>query len=721
MSTLTSRPPAPGAGRGADDHRPSERRTLRDYVIILRERLWIALPIALLAAVGLAYYKARETPLYLAQATMQFEKPERVVVQQEVVDPTVTSDIDLNTYLQVLKSARLRSRIVDSLSPEDVRILQRPFLKHLEAGQPPPSPAEVLGSVDIRSVPRSFLISIATTHQDPEAAALIANRYIDQFMLYLLENVGGRNEVAVDFLQRRAEELRKDGEAAEQRLQDYKRRHNLLSLDGSTSIVQGRLLAVNAALQAARHERIRIEERNRQVETFLTSGRNLLELGDISSHGTVPTLRSQLDSLQQAQSVLAERYLERHPRMIEVGNQITIAEEQLRAAVGLAVAELRTSLEKARNNETALEREFAANEREQLRLRDLEPELKSLENQADVAKNTYVQILDRLNQTTTSRNLEKVPVRPLDRAVVPTVPFTPNLSKITKNAAVVFVLVFIGVAVGLSFIDDRIKSAWDVEGFLGTQLLGIVPDLSDVKDGEKHSLVLEDRQAPGTESFLSVYSSVKIHSKLDFPKVMLVTSTIPGEGKTLVSCNLAGSFARHGKRTLLIDCDLRRPMLHRHFKQENARGVIPWFETGAVIGEKLSDNPDLGIVKISENLSLLCSGGRSRTPTALFESPAFGQLLERLNKEYDLVVVDSPPLGAVTDSLLIAEHVDEVVYVCRFNRAYRKHIRQYIQALQHSKTELLGVVLNGLSPRRIEYYSNYRYYRSYKKYYGAEA
>jgi capsular exopolysaccharide synthesis family protein len=214
---------------------------------------------------------------------------------------------------------------------------------------------------------------------------------------------------------------------------------------------------------------------------------------------------------------------------------------------------------------------------------------------------------------------------------------------------------------------------------------------------------------------------VKIHSKLDFPKSILVTSTIPGEGKTLVSCNLAGSFARHGKRTLLIDCDLRRPMIHRHFNQPNDNGLITWFERGASLDGDLTANQHLGITKLGENFSLLCSGGRSKTSTEILENPAFGQLLARLKKHFDLIVVDSPPMGAVTDSLLIAERTDEVLYVCRFNKAYRKHIKLYIRALQNGKNDILGIVLNGLSTRRIEYYSNYRYYRSYKKYYGTQA
>jgi capsular exopolysaccharide synthesis family protein len=289
-----------------------------------------------------------------------------------------------------------------------------------------------------------------------------------------------------------------------------------------------------------------------------------------------------------------------------------------------------------------------------------------------------------------------------------------------RSSVGIGIALFLGIALSLGFLDDRVKSAWDIESFIGANLLGIIPDLSSMKDDEKYNLVLNNKEDLGAEAFLSVYSSIKIHSKLDFPKSVLVTSTIPGEGKTLISCNVAGSFARHGKKTLLIDCDLRRPMLHRHFKQENNAGLLTWFEGGGAMEGELKTNPSLGIIKVGENLWLLCSGGRSKSPTELLENPLFSQLLERLKKEFDLVIVDSPPLGAVTDSLLIAERIDEVVYVCRFNRAYKKHIRLYMKALRNGKNEILGIVLNGLSPRRIEYYSNYRYYRSYKKYYGSQ-
>jgi len=713
----TAKPSAHGAAH--DGENLVERRTLRDYYIILRERLWIALPIALLVAVPIGYFKARETPMYRSTATMQFEKPETVVTSQVVVDPTVRNDIELNTNIQILKSARLRTKVVESFTPDEVKLLQKPFLKNLAPGAAAPSVGACLGNIAVDPARNSLLISVSVEHPDPQGAALVANRYVSQFMTYLFEHVGGINESAVEFLNTRAEELRKESEEADQKLQAYMKSHNLVSLDKSKDIVGERLKTISNTLTNAQLVRLGFENQYNLVETYRKDGRNLVEIQYIAGHGSVPTLNAQLASLLQSQTVLSERYLEMHPKMIDLANGIAVVREQLAKAIDLAVADLATRLNESRESEHSLQLEFAKAEKESLQLGEFAVEYKSLENQQLVAKTNYLQILDRLNQTKTTKSLEKIPLHPLDHAVPAGAPYSPNLPAILRSCTGIGVLVFLGVAIGLSFVDDRIKSAWDVESFIGANLLGIIPDLSGVKDEEKYSMLIGNQQTPGVEAFLSVYSSVKIHSKLDFPKSILVTSTIPGEGKTLISCNLAASFARHGKRTLLIDCDLRRPMLHRHFKQQNNAGLITWFDFGASLESDLTSNPALGILKISDNLSLLCSGGRSKTPTEILENPIFGQLLERLKRDYDLLVIDSPPLGAVTDSLLIAERTDEVVYVCRFNRAFRKHIRLYMKALRNGKNEVLGVVLNGLSPRRIEYYSNYRYYRSYKKYYGS--
>lgn len=718
MADAHVKPNLPSAADRDDD--VVERRTLRDYYIILRERLWIALPLAVIIAVGYGYKKMQVTPIYGARATLQFEKPETVVTSTRVYDPTLTGELELNTHLETLRSNKIRSRVLEALTPDEKAILRRPEIKKAAPGTDPSTLPVSLGSVNPTSNMKSFIIGIDVVHEDPEAAAIVANKYSAVFLQSLRNNLGDRNEGAVNWLQEQADRLKKESEEHNLALQKYMVEKKLISLDSSKDMVTEALKRASSLKEDKRLQLLAIDEKIKQVETFQAAGKSLFEIADIATHGQIPVLRATLTKQEQEMNLLSEKYLEKHPAMINKSNEIALTQTDLAKAVAAAIAELRTRQAEARQMLATYEEEYARQEKASMELGNMSIEYNSLKSQADAAKGNYSSILARLNDTTTIRNIEKIPIQPLDPAVVNPGALAPDKSQIIRTSVGIGVLVFLGIAVGLSFIDDRVKSAWDVESFIGANLLGIIPDLTAMKDDEKYTLLLDNKQAPGVEAFLSVYSSVKIHSKLDFPKSVLVTSTIPGEGKTLISCNVAGAFARHGKKTLLIDCDLRRPMLHRHFKQKNEAGLITWFESGGNMEGDLATNPSLGIIKINENLSLLCSGGRSKTPTELLENPLFSNLLERLKREYDLVIVDSPPLGAVTDSLLIAERIDEVIYVCRFNRAYRKHIRLYMRALRNGKNEILGIVLNGLSPRRIEYYSNYRYYRSYKKYYGAQ-
>ena len=706
---------------GGGEEEAIQSRTLRDYYIMLRERIWIALPLALLVSIGLGYWQSRATPMYSARATIQFEKPETIVTSQGVVDPGVHSEMDINTYLQVLQSYKLRQSVIDSFTPDEQKILVRPALKNLAPGQPPPSVAGWLGAVMPDAVGKSFLISITVNHQDPEAAALVANRYVKQFMLGIRADVSGKDDFAMGFLQQRSDELRKESEDASNALEKYMRDHQLVSLDKSIDLVTDGLRTVNGNLTNARLALINESNLVQQIQDFRAKGRDLLDIDYIAGHGAVSGLRAQLSGLVQQKDALAERYLERHPLMVEVDGKIAVTKDLLNREISQAIEDLNASIAESRRNVDSLQREYDKREKEELALRAMKVDYDNLQTQADAAASNYKSILDRLNQTNTTRDLETVPLHVLDWAQVPGAPFMPNFGHILRLSVSLGVLTFVVVAVGLTFIDDRIKSAWDIESYIGVNLLGIVPDLSGVKNDEKYTMMLDNKQTSGIEPFLNIYSSIKIHSKLDYPKSILITSTIPGEGKTLISSNLAGCFARHGKNTLLVDCDLRRPMLHRHFRQQNNVGLISWFESGASLEGNLVTNPHLGITKIAENFSLLSSGGRSKSPTEMLETPVFGQLLEQLKKHYDLIVVDSPPMGAVTDALLLASRTDEIVYVCRFNRAYRKHIKLYMRTLLNGKNVVLGIVLNGLSPRRIEYYSNYRYYRSYKKYYGAQS
>ena len=200
MTDSPAQPPAPRAPRGRDEN-AVEHRTLRDYYIIVRERLWIALPLALLVALPMGYYQMQETPMYESHTTLQFERPEKIVMVDQVVDQTPRSEIDINTYLERLNSASLRAKVIESFTPDEVKILQRPYLKDLPPGASPPPAGAALGSVSADAVRGSLIIVITARHRDPEAAALVANRYYKEFVDFLLEKSGGSNDDAVAFLQ----------------------------------------------------------------------------------------------------------------------------------------------------------------------------------------------------------------------------------------------------------------------------------------------------------------------------------------------------------------------------------------------------------------------------------------------------------------------------------------------------------------------------------------
>ncbi len=281
----------------------------------------------------------------------------------------------------------------------------------------------------------------------------------------------------------------------------------------------------------SRFRALQIDEKMRQIETFQAEKRNLLEIAEIGAHSTVAQLKAQLNRFEQELKILSERYFEKHPRMIDKNNEIYVTQVELDKAVMLAIAELKTRQAEARKALATAEEQYTKAEKEQLELGKTRVAYSSLLAEAQTKRSNYQELLKRLNDTQTVKNIENIPVRPLDRATVNSNPISPNKPAIIRTAIGLGVLVFLGVAVGLSFIDDRVKSAWDVESFIGANLLGIIPDLASMKDDEKYTLLLDNKQAPGVEAFLSVYSSMKIHSKLDFPKSILVTSTIPARAR----------------------------------------------------------------------------------------------------------------------------------------------------------------------------------------------
>lgn len=336
----------------------------------------------------------------------------------------------------------------------------------------------------------------------------------------------------------------------------------------------------------------------------------------------------------------------------------------------------------------------------------------------DTARTLYTQVLARQNETALTSQLQNTNIKFVDRAALPSVPVDPNKLKIALVLVLLAGAIGLGYPLGADLLDQRIKLWSDVETYLKLPLLAEVSTWKAVAEEQRDQMVLKELDEHGVETFRALYSQLQLGSTVDFPKTMIVTSTLPGEGKSFVASNLCAAFAAHGKKVLLVDGDFRRPTLHKGFQLDNKVGTLTWLEARAEIDAKLTQDPRLGIVSLAPNLSLLRTGGVSRKASELLETPAMMALFEALQRSYDLIVIDTPPVGLFPDAEAFSRSADELLFVCRFGTTTRPQAAQAIARLRKTKLIFSGAVLNAMPDQRTKgyYYSSYSY-KDYAAYY----
>jgi capsular exopolysaccharide synthesis family protein len=262
----------------------------------------------------------------------------------------------------------------------------------------------------------------------------------------------------------------------------------------------------------------------------------------------------------------------------------------------------------------------------------------------------------------------------------------------------------------VAFIDDRVKSSFDIEGVIGLPLIGVIPQIKRMDPAAKAQIVVNNADRQVAEAFLTLHSGLRLKDESKNARCVLITSTIPGEGKSFTTTNLALTFAAHGEKVLVVDCDLRKPNIHKSFGLENLKGVID------VCGGK-SAIDDVIVKNVQANLDVLPAGGRAKNPTQVLNSKAFEVMLSDLRKRYDRVFIDTPPLAAVSDALIILPLVDGSIFAIYFNKVRRKAAQFAAKRLLDANVPNFGAVLNGLNVAVSGYYYAQYYDKSYKDYY----
>ncbi|MDR0535511.1 MAG: polysaccharide biosynthesis tyrosine autokinase [Puniceicoccales bacterium] len=265
----------------------------------------------------------------------------------------------------------------------------------------------------------------------------------------------------------------------------------------------------------------------------------------------------------------------------------------------------------------------------------------------------------------------------------------------------------------LAFFDDRVKSAADIEGYLRLPLLGVLPVARRSSSAKKARLVEDNKDRPIVEAFRSVYSSLRLNKTARKAKLLLVTSTSPSEGKSFVATNLALTYAQQGERVLIIDADLRLPVIGKTLGIQDDLGITRYLQGEIALEDAIHYN-------VARNMDVLAVGASCSNPTQLLVNKKFTEMIMTLKTCYDRVILDSPPIGAVSDALNLLHFADGVIYVVRFNTVKKRVIRSNVARLLESETPILGAVINYIGIKVIQYYTNGGD-RAYLRYYTKQA
>ena len=701
-----------GYGDDAGSAENAPHRNFRDYLLILRERMWYVIVVFLVVFSATMVYTFTRTKQYTAVATIEIMRRDAVVMKvEEVRDTELRGPEDLNTQVKLLESYAIVGKVSERLVGAEAKAFMAPF--ETGGSGDPISPREILGfNRKVIPVRQTRLIAVTYTHPDPEVAAKVANLFVDEFVTYNSRQRMSESMKAVEDLKNRAESQSQKVQELGINLQGYRERNNMVSLDQRKDIVTEKLKALNLLLTQSSSRMKESEVRWNQVQEFRKSGATLADLTFIATVPLIQNLSQQVAAQKIAVAQLKQRYREKHPRMHEALQSLAQTETELNRALDTVANNIFSEYETNRRTCDEARSDLAAQETEALKLDRLMVEYQSQRNAMEVNEQLLANIVGRMRETAMSANIETQNARRLDAAIAPRVQDYSSPKYLLNTALGLCGGLGLGLAFAffVAFIDDRVKSAFDIEAVVGLPLIAIVPQIRRMEPMEKAQVAISNADPQAAEAFLSLHSNLRLKDESKNAKVILVTSTTPSEGKSFVTSNLALTFAAHGERTIIVDCDLRKPNVHRSFGVDNIKGVIDYCVSGAML--------DTLIVKNHlANFDILPAGGRAKNPTQILNGKNFELLIAELRTRYDRIFIDTPPLAAVSDAMLVLPLADGSIFTIMFNHVRRKAAQFCAHRLMEANVPCFGAVLNALNLSVSGYYYAQYYDKSYKDYF----
>ncbi len=694
------------------------------YLDVLRRRKWIFIAATAVTCLLTAAYTLRQPKQYLASVSIVIDTstPRVLTGVEEVVDVGTTGwvpDSFYETEYEIMKS-----RAVARAAGNKIRVLDDDTRTGLAGLDPAARAAKkqqldaadlTLGRYNIEPDKRSSVVRISVVDTVPAFTAQLANAVADAYVEQNLDKriMGTRD--ASSWLSVQDGELKTKLEASEDALYRFMEDNDVLnaSLESQLSEVLQRLTAFNVQLAQEEASSIRERKAAEALERVKLEPKLIDTLEPIQSAPVINTIKASLEELRSEREKLATRYQADHPKMDENAKQLKRLEERLHDETDAVLTLQRRKQDQSVISMIGLRDKLTQEREHEARLNKLSLMYARLKREVSTNEKLYGMVTNRMKEADITSALPFNNVRVLDRALTPTLPFKPNLQKNMLVGLVLGLLLGVGLVLLIDLLDNTVKSQEDIER-LGAPFLGLLPLIEATSGRERDLHTFNEPKSAAAECARFIRTNLLFMSPDRALKTLVVTSPAPKEGKTTTCITLAVTMAQAGSRTLLVDTDLRRPRLHRVFGMPNETGL-----SSVIVGEATLDKV-IQRTKM-ENLDVLVCGPLPPNPAEILHTDRFAEVIKELKTRYDRILFDSPPVGPVTDPVVIGAQVDGVVLVVKCEKTTREMAGQALRALADANARMLGVILNDVDVSQKRYSRvYYSYYRAYGAYYGED-
>ena len=678
----------------AENRPPPLEIDLRSILHVFRRNLWLILLCLLLAVgAGVAYY-LRAPKLFVSEMVVQVESGSPNVLKIADVSPEALETIEtLNTIEKTLAGRGLIARVLADpglgLTPAQLGLPPRPAKPYSQNEL-----TEALkGAVTANVVRGTRLINVTVQNESPDLAQKIATALIETYRRWIDTGRGDLVGEANRFLIEEADRLKTKLRESEQHLQDYKQNVKAVSLDSRQDIVTATLKDLSSRLTQARGERLALETAHNQL-TELGKGEPdaLLGVAAINSDPTVLDQKKRLGEVEVMFAQLQETLLSRHPHYIQAERAVQEVRDSLRRAIVNARDSIDTRYDAAVQTEKKLADAVAAQESSALQLNNSAIGYSLLAREVEANRTMLDSVLARINETGLTRGLPHDAIRLVQPPTLPDRPAKPRKRIVFGGALAVGL--FLGVALTLirHMLDHSLRTVDAAERWLGLPVIAMVPRGGRFGAARRLHLV-QLPESPGAEAIRTLRTSLTLAAPPSESQSVLFTSALEGEGKSFCASNCAVAFAQLGLPTLIVDADLRVPMIGKIFGDKN--GAHPG------VAEVLAGKSFIEAARSTAipNLSILTAGQGLGNPAELLSGTGFAQLMEEARKHFRRVVIDSAPVHAASDTLLLVQHVQAVCLVVNSRTTPREAALRAIHVLQEAGARMAGIVLNRLPVR----------------------